>query len=65
MGGLSLEKVQTKEDVHQIFEAGQKLKSLQMKFFQGLRENDPKAISIHREIDRIRREIHKKYRVLI
>jgi hypothetical protein len=60
-----LEKVQTKEDVHRVFEAGSQVRSLQMKSLQGLREKDPKAIWIHREIERIRREIHQKYKVLI
>jgi hypothetical protein len=61
----TLEKVQTVEDVMKIFEAGRRVKSLQYQFVQGVRENNPQAIWMHREMEKLRSEIHQKYRIII
>jgi hypothetical protein len=59
------ERVKTVEDVMKIFESARLVKSLQSQFFLGVRENNPNSIWLHREMERIRREIHQKYRIII
>jgi hypothetical protein len=60
-----LELVKTRDDVDAIFNAGKEIKRLQAIFFKGLKEKTPDALPASREIDRLRREMHSKFKVLI
>jgi hypothetical protein len=63
--GDGLERVQTKEDVYTIFNAKKEIERLQAFLIHGLRHKNPNTLSVSREINRLRSEIHGKYKVLI
>lgn len=60
-----MELVQTIEDVNLIWEANKEVKRLQIIFFSGLKESPDESVKASREIEKLRRYIHGKYKVLI
>ncbi len=60
-----MELVQTVDDVNVIWEANMEVKRLQTIFFSGLKENPDESLKASREIDKLRRYIHGKYKILI
>jgi len=60
-----MELVQTVEDVNVIWEANKEVKRLQIVFFSGLKESPEESVKASREIDKLRRYIHGKYKILL
>lgn len=60
-----MEHVQTSNDVNVIWDASKEIKRLQIIFFSSLKTSPEDAVKASREIDKLRRFIHGKYKILI